>query len=133
MTKPGPSVTSGADTQPGSDSLFPSGFGGGAAIRTGGVGTGEIADGSVSSTDLNLSSVATALVTRSEFTGAYAGILPAASSYTYNADGTIATETVAGVTTSFTYNGDGSINTMTRSGATRTFSYNADGTIATVA
>lgn len=71
MTKPGPSVTSGADTQPGSDSLFPSGFGGGAAIRTGGVGTAEIADASVAAADLNLPSVAAALAARTEFTGAY--------------------------------------------------------------
>lgn len=71
MTKPGPSVTSGADIQPGSDSLFPSGFGGGAAIRTGGVGTGEIADASVAAADLNLPSVAAALAARGEFTGIY--------------------------------------------------------------
>jgi YD repeat-containing protein len=63
----------------------------------------------------------------------YGQLLPAASSYTYNADGTVATETVAGITTTYTYNTDGSVNTMTRSGVTRTFTYNTDGTIATVA
>jgi hypothetical protein len=67
VTKPGPSVTSGADTQPGSDSLFPSGFGGGSLIRTGGVGTAEIADASVAAADLNLPSVAAALAARTEF------------------------------------------------------------------
>jgi hypothetical protein len=72
VTKPGPSVTSGADTQPGSDSLFPSGFGGGSLIRTGGVGTSELADGSVAAADLNLASVASAIAARSELTGAFA-------------------------------------------------------------
>jgi lysophospholipase L1-like esterase len=95
MTKPGPSVTSGADTQPGSDSLFPSGFGGGAIVRTGGVGTSEIADSSVAATDLNLPSVSAALAARSEFTGTYATpgegrtrslILPAVVRETVTAD-----------------------------------------------
>jgi hypothetical protein len=72
VTKPGPSVTSGADTQPGSDSLFPSGFGGGSLIRAGGVGTSEIADSSIAAADLNLPSVAAALTARGEFTGTYA-------------------------------------------------------------
>lgn len=61
------------------------------------------------------------------------GTLPAPSSYTYNADGTVATETVAGVATAYTYNTDGTVATMTRAGATRTFTYNTDGTIAGVA
>jgi hypothetical protein len=80
MPRPGPSVTSGADLQPGSDSLFPSGFtGGGARPSAGSVGTGEIADGSVSGADLNLSSVATALAARGEFTGTYGPVLPGPS------------------------------------------------------
>jgi hypothetical protein len=74
VTKPGPSVTSGADTQPGSDSLFPSGFGGGSLIRAGGVGTAEIADASIAAADLNLASVAAAIAARSELTGAYARV-----------------------------------------------------------
>jgi hypothetical protein len=74
VTKPGPSVTSGADTQPGSDSLFPSGFGGGSLIRAGGVGTSEIADSSIAAADLNLPSVSAALAARSEFTGTYARV-----------------------------------------------------------
>lgn len=76
MPRPGPNVTSDADTQPGSDSLFPTGFsGGGALVRSGSVGTGELADGSVASADLNLSSVATALAARGEFTGTYASLI----------------------------------------------------------
>lgn len=72
MPRPGPSVTSGADLQPGSDSLFPSGFtSGGARPSAGSVGTGELADGSVAAADLNLSSVAAALAARQEFTGTY--------------------------------------------------------------
>lgn len=59
-------------------------------------------------------------------------ILPGVASYTYNADGSIATETVSGATTTFTYNSDGTVATMTRSGVTRTFAYNADGSIASV-
>jgi YD repeat-containing protein len=61
-----------------------------------------------------------------------AGDTPA-SSYTYNGDGTVATETVAGVVTTYTYNGDGTVATSTRAGVTRTYTYNADGTIASVA
>lgn len=63
----------------------------------------------------------------------YASLNPAASSYTYNSDGTVATETVAGVTTTYTYNADGTVHTMVRSGVTRTLTYNADGTVASVA
>lgn len=75
MTRPGPNVTSDADTQPGSDSLFPTGFsGGGALVRSGSVGTGELADGSVAAADLNLPSVAAAIAARTEFTNTYAGI-----------------------------------------------------------
>ena len=55
------------------------------------------------------------------------------ASYTYNGDGTVATETVGGLTTTYTYNADGSVHTATRNGATLTYSYNADGTVSGVA
>lgn len=55
------------------------------------------------------------------------------SSYTYNPDGTVATETAGGLTTSYTYNPDGSIDTITRDGTTLTVSYNVDGTVSGVA
>lgn len=55
------------------------------------------------------------------------------ASYTYNADGTIATETVGGLTTTYTYNLDGTINTVTRNGVTLTYTYNPDGSIGSVA
>lgn len=63
----------------------------------------------------------------------YVSLNPPVSSYTYNSDGTVATETVAGVTTTYTYNSDGTVATSARSGVTRTYSYNSDGTIASVA
>jgi YD repeat-containing protein len=63
----------------------------------------------------------------------YAGVVPAASSYTYNGDGTVATETVAGVTTTYTYNADGTVATAVRAGVTRTFTWNGDGTLGSVA
>lgn len=55
------------------------------------------------------------------------------ASYTYNGDGTVATETVGGLTTTYTYNADGSVHTATRNGVTLTYSYNADGTVSGVA
>lgn len=55
------------------------------------------------------------------------------STYTWNPDGTIATETVAGVTTTYAWNSDGSLHTETRAGVTRTYAYNGDGTLASVA
>lgn len=63
----------------------------------------------------------------------YATILTPATGLTYNADGTVATQTVAGVTTSYTYNADGTVATEARAGITRTYTYNADGTLASVA
>jgi YD repeat-containing protein len=95
-------------------------------------GTGQVTTSTTAKPLPNAADPAT-LAANSAFTGTYAGLLPASSSYTYNADGSIATETVAGITTTYTYNTDGSIATMVRSGVTRTFSYNTDGTIATVA
>jgi YD repeat-containing protein len=65
--------------------------------------------------------------------GTFAQLLPAVSSYTYNADGSVATETVAGATTAYTYNPDGTVATATRGGVTRTFTWNADGTLGSVA
>lgn len=55
----------------------------------------------------------------------YAAILPAVATYTYNPDGSVATETVGGATTTYTYNGDGTVATATRGGVTRTFTYTA--------
>ena len=56
-----------------------------------------------------------------------------ATSYTYNPDGTVATETIAGVATSYTYNANGTVATATRGGTTLTYTYNSNGTIASVA
>jgi YD repeat-containing protein len=95
--------------------------------------TFEAGDGNAWQTTGSLKAIAAAVAARPELTGTYGQLLPAASSYTYNADGSIATETVAGITTTYTYNTDGSIATMVRSGVTRTFTYNTDGTIASVA
>lgn len=53
---------------------------------------------------------------------AYVGRMDAAT-YTYNPDGTIATETVGGLTTTYAWNGDGTLASMTRGGVTRTFTY----------
>lgn len=63
---------------------------------------------------------------------AYVGRLDTAS-YTYNADGTIATETVGGATTTYAYNADGTLHTETRNGVTLTFTYDASGNLTTVA
>jgi uncharacterized protein RhaS with RHS repeats len=79
--------------------------------------------------------VIAATVTAKTFTDladVYISLNPAASSFTYNPNGTIATETVSGVTTSYTYNADGSVATSARAGVTRTYTYNADGTLASV-
>jgi YD repeat-containing protein len=65
--------------------------------------------------------------------GTYVPILTPATGLTYNADGTVATQTVAGVATSYTYNADGTVATEVRAGVTRTYTYNADGTLASVA
>ena len=45
------------------------------------------------------------------------------ATYTYNADGTIATETVGGLTTTYGWNPDGTLASMTRDGVTRAFTY----------
>lgn len=101
MTKPGPRVTSGADTQPGSDALVPTGFGGGgtANVRPNSVGSSEITDGSVTAADLNMASVAAAIAARSELTGAlvqdsslpasYLSKLPGYANGIYGANGNI--------------------------------------------
>jgi YD repeat-containing protein len=65
--------------------------------------------------------------------GTFAPLLEPAATYTYNGDGTVASETIGGVATAYTYNGDGTVATATRAGVTRTFTYNTDGTIASVA
>ena len=56
-----------------------------------------------------------------------------AASYTYNADGTVATVTENGIVTTYTYNPDGTVATINQNAVTRTYSYNADGTISGVA
>lgn len=76
-----------------------------------------------------LGEVATALAA---LPGAYVPFIGAAS-YTYNADGTVATATEGGIVTTYAYNADGSVHTATRSGVTVTYTYNADGTVASVA
>lgn len=63
----------------------------------------------------------------------YATILTPAESLTYNADGTVATQTIGGVATTYTYNADGTVHTETRNSVTRTYIYNSDGTLASVA
>ena len=66
-------------------------------------------------------------------TGTYAPILTPAETLTYNGDGTVATQTIAGVATTYTYNPDGTVATEARGGVTRTYTYNGDGTLASVA
>lgn len=62
----------------------------------------------------------------------YVQVNPAVSSYTYNDDDSVATETVAGVTTTFAYNIDGTVHTSTRAGITRTYAYDGSGLIVSV-
>lgn len=55
------------------------------------------------------------------------------SSFTYNADGTVATIVKAsGRTLTFTYNADGTVNTIADGTYTKTFAYNADSTVASI-
>src|SRR5436309_12229579 len=58
---------------------------------------------------------------------------PGSLSYTYNADGTIATRTYGALTTSYSYNADGTIDRATSTlgnvTVTDTCAYNADGTV----
>ncbi len=61
----------------------------------------------------------------------FASLNPLPASYTYNIDGTVATETIGGVPTVYTYV-SGVITTSTRFGVTRTYNYNSDGTIASI-
>lgn len=56
--------------------------------------------------------------------------LPMVGSYTYNADGTVASGP-AGET--YAYNSDGTVHSVTLNGVTRTYSYNSDGTVASAA
>jgi YD repeat-containing protein len=67
-----------------------------------------------------------------DLSGKYQPSLQNVASYTYNADGTVATATEGGITTAYTYNADGTVATATRQGVTRTYSYNADGTVSGV-
>jgi hypothetical protein len=69
-------------------------------------------------------------VNSSTYTAGLAGkqdVLPTAGSYTYNGDGTVATDPDGN---SYTYNSDGTVHTITKGGATRTATYNADLSIA---
>jgi len=52
-----------------------------------------------------------------------------ADSYTYNADGSVATATTGGTTTTYTYNADGSVKTESRAGKQKTYVYDASGNI----
>lgn len=60
------------------------------------------------------------------------GALQPATTYAYNGDGTIASETTGSVVTTYGYSG-GQLATITRNGVVRTLSYNPDGSIASVA
>lgn len=63
------------------------------------------------------------------------GRLQGSATYTYNADKTVATYTVNGVTYTVAYttvDGKKRISTVTGGGATQTWTYNSDGTVATV-
>lgn len=55
--------------------------------------------------------------------------LPSTGSFTYNADGTIATDPDGNT---YTWNADGTPATQTKGGVTRTFHWNADSTLASV-
>lgn len=55
--------------------------------------------------------------------------LPTAGGYTYNPDGTIASDPDGNT---YTWNADGTPATQTKGGVTRTFNWNADGTLASV-
>ena len=73
-----------------------------------------------------------ASLTADALSATYAGRVEAAT-YTYNADGTVATETVGGFTTTYTYNADGTVHTVARDGVTMTYTYNASGNVTAVA
>lgn len=62
--------------------------------------------------------------------GTFAPVLPTPGSYTYNADGTVATDADGNT---YTYNADGTVHTVAKGGVTRTLTYNADGTVGSVA
>lgn len=55
--------------------------------------------------------------------------LPTTGSFTYNADGTIATDPDGN---SYTWNTDGTLATQTKGGVTRTFHWNTDGSLGSV-
>jgi uncharacterized lipoprotein NlpE involved in copper resistance len=57
----------------------------------------------------------------------YVPQLATVGSYTYNTDGTVATDPDGNA---YSYNTDGTIRTITKGGVTRTATYNTDGTIA---
>jgi hypothetical protein len=58
-----------------------------------------------------------------------AGALPSVGAFTYNGDGTVASDADGNA---YTYNGDGTVHTITRGPFVRTLTYNGDGTIASV-
>jgi hypothetical protein len=61
---------------------------------------------------------------------AYVPALPTPGSFTYNPDGTIATDPDGNT---YTWNTDGTPATQTKGGVTRTYTWNTDGTLASVA
>lgn len=65
-------------------------------------------------------------ITQEEIDAAYAKRVEPFS-LTLNNDGSVATETVGGVTTTYTYNTDGTLHTATRAGVTITYAYDAAG------
>jgi hypothetical protein len=92
----------------------------------------RMTSGVSSATDAVMSGLvppASGSATAAALSAAYVGRMDAAS-YTYNADGTVATETVGGYVTTYSYNADLSVHTAIRNGVTLTYSYNGDGSVA---
>jgi hypothetical protein len=89
--------------------------------------------GAVSTTGLDTATAALITNGSSSTIGAlraaFAPAVPTVGSYTYNTDGTIATDPDGNT---YTWNADGTPNTQTTGGVTRTFHWNADGTLGSV-
>jgi hypothetical protein len=60
---------------------------------------------------------------------AFVSPLPTTGSFTYNSDGTVASDPDGNT---YTWNTDGTPATQTKGGVTRTFHWNTDGTLASV-
>jgi len=66
--------------------------------------------------------------TRAELTATYVPALAATSGIVYDATtGNVTSITEGGITTTFTYNADGTVNTETRLGKVRTWAYDGNG------